>query len=134
MERDARQVTRGHRPLRPLGGGFAWLTRKFGLTVDNLVSADVVTGDGRLVEASSSTNPDLFWAIRGGGGNFGVVTSFEYQLHPVGPTVLGGLLVHPIERAREVLRFYRDFCPSAPDELMLIPGMLTGPDGNRLIV
>ena len=100
-----------------LGGGFGWLSRKLGLTVDNLLSADVVTAAGELLEASDSRNPDLFWAIRGGGGNFGVVSSFEFRLHPVGPNVLSGLIVHPLDEAPEVLRFYRDFAAAAPDEL-----------------
>ena len=100
-----------------LGGGFGWLSRKHGLTVDNLLSADVVLASGALVHASARENPDLFWAIRGGGGNFGVVTSFEFQLHPVGPQVLAGLVVHPFSRAREVLQGYRRAVASAPDEL-----------------
>src|SRR6478609_6462982 len=90
-----------------LGGGFGWTTRKFGLTVDNLISADVVTADGRLVRASAMENPDLFWALRGGGGNFGVVTSFEFKLHPLGPEVLSGLVVHPLEQASELLPQFR---------------------------
>ncbi|MDX1613346.1 MAG: FAD-binding oxidoreductase [Candidatus Promineifilaceae bacterium] len=100
-----------------LGGGFGWLTRKYGYTADNLRSAEIVTADGRVLTASRDEHPDLFWAIRGGGGNFGIVTSFEYQLHPVGPTVLGGLLVHPLDKATELLRFYRDFAADAPDDL-----------------
>lgn len=98
-----------------LGGGFGWLSRKYGMTVDNLLSADVVTANGRLVHASETENPDLFWAIRGG-GNFGVVTSFEFRLHPVGPEILSGLIVHPFEAAPEVLHFYRDFVADLPDE------------------
>ena len=100
-----------------LGGGFGWLSRKHGLTVDNLLSADVVTADGQLVHASEEENPDLFWAIRGGGGNFGVVTSFEFRLHPVGPVVLSGLVVHPFANARELLSGYRRLVAGAPDEL-----------------
>jgi FAD/FMN-containing dehydrogenase len=100
-----------------LGGGFGWLSRKFGLTVDNLVSADVVTADGKLVQASATENPDLFWALRGGGGNFGAVSSFEFHLHPVGPMVLSGLIVHPFARARELLAGYRQVAAKAPDEL-----------------
>jgi FAD/FMN-containing dehydrogenase len=100
-----------------LGGGFGWLSRKFGLTVDNLLSADVVTADGRLLHASDRDNPDLFWAIRGGGGNFGVVTSFEFRLHPVGPEVLAGLIVHPIARAKELFSAYRSVMAKAPDDL-----------------
>jgi FAD/FMN-containing dehydrogenase len=100
-----------------LGGGFGWLSRKHGLTVDNLLSADMVMADGRLVHASAKENPDLFWAIRGGGGNFGVVTSFEFRLQPVGPEVLSGLIVHPISRAKEILEGYRRIVASAPEEL-----------------
>jgi len=100
-----------------LGGGFGWLSRKHGLTVDNLLSADVVTADGRLMHASDKDNPDLFWAIRGGGGNFGVVTSFEYRLHPVGPQVIAGLIVHPFAQAKEILDGYRRFVASAPEEV-----------------
>jgi FAD/FMN-containing dehydrogenase len=100
-----------------LGGGFGWLSRKFGFTVDNLISADVVTADGALVQASAIENPDLFWAIRGGGGNFGVVTSFEFKLHPVGPDLASGLIVHPFARARELLAGYREIAAAAPDEL-----------------
>lgn len=100
-----------------LGGGFGWLSRRFGLTADNLISADVVTADGKLRIASEQTNPDLFWAIRGGGGNFGVVTSFEFRLHEVGPIVLGGLLVHPFANAKAVLQGYREVMAKAPEEL-----------------
>ncbi|MEF8901591.1 MAG: FAD-binding oxidoreductase [Halovenus sp.] len=100
-----------------LGGGQGYLARKHGLTIDNLVGADVVTADGDLVHASAEENPDLFWALRGGGGNFGVVTSFEFQLHEVGPEVLAGPVFHPYEDAREALRFYREFTADAPAEL-----------------
>jgi FAD/FMN-containing dehydrogenase len=100
-----------------LGGGFGWTTRKFGLTIDNLLSADVVTAEGRLVRASDKDNQDLFWALRGGGGNFGVVPSFEFKLHPVGPEVLSGLVVHPIEQASALLSEYRRIADAAPDEL-----------------
>ncbi|ABS25810.1 FAD-binding oxidoreductase [Anaeromyxobacter sp. Fw109-5] len=100
-----------------LGGGFGWTSRKLGLTVDNLISADVVTADGRLLHASEDENADLFWAIRGGGGNFGVVTSFEFRLHPLGPTVLAGLVIHPFARARELLGEWRRIVAAAPDEL-----------------
>ena len=100
-----------------LGGGLGWIARKHGTTCDNVVSADVVTADGQLVKASADENPDLFWGLRGGGGNFGVVTSFEYRLHALGPEVLAGAVVHPFERAREVLRFFTDFVATAPDEL-----------------
>ncbi len=100
-----------------LGGGFGYLTRKYGYTADNLLSAEVVTPDGRVLRAAEDENADLFWGIRGGGGNFGVVTSFEYELHPVGPTVLGGVALYPIERANALMRFYRDFAAGAPREL-----------------
>ncbi len=100
-----------------LGGGFGWLTRKYGMTVDNLVSADVVTADGQKLKASDSEHPDLFWAIRGGGGNFGIVTQFEFQLHPVGPEILSGLVVYPFAEAKQVLEKYREFTQSAPEEL-----------------
>jgi FAD/FMN-containing dehydrogenase len=100
-----------------LGGGFGWLSRKFGLTVDNLISADVVTAEGELVQASATENSDLFWALRGGGGNFGIVSSFEFRLHPVGPMVLSGLIVHPFARAKELLAGYRQVASMAPDEL-----------------
>jgi FAD/FMN-containing dehydrogenase len=102
-----------------LGGGFGWITRKFGLTVDNLISADVVTADARLVRASETENPDLFWALRGGGGNFGIVTSFEFKLHPLGPEVLSGLVVHPLEKAGELLPEFRRIAKEAPDELTI---------------
>lgn len=100
-----------------LGGGFGWLTRKYGFTSDNLLSAQVVTADGKVLQASEEKNADLFWGLRGGGGNFGIVTSFEYKLHPVGPGVLGGMLVYDMENARSVIRFYRDFVKDAPASL-----------------
>ncbi|MEW9804524.1 FAD-binding oxidoreductase [Mesorhizobium sp. ZMM04-5] len=100
-----------------LGGGFGWITRKFGLTIDNLVSAEVVTADGEIVRASASEHPDLFWALRGGGGNFGVVTSFEFKLHKMGPEVLAGLVVHPFSDAQAILQQYREVVATAPDEL-----------------
>lgn len=100
-----------------LGGGFGWLSRKHGLTVDNLLAADVVTADGRFLTVNGEENTDLFWAVRGGGGNFGVITSFQYRLHPVGPTVVAGMVLYPVEQVREVLRFYREFSATAPDGL-----------------
>ncbi len=103
-----------------LGGGIGWLMRKHGATVDNLIAAELVTAEGEVVRASEEENRELFWGIRGGGGNFGVVTSFEYRLHPVGPTVLAGPIFWPLERAPEILRAYRDFAAAAPDELTTI--------------
>ena len=100
-----------------LGGGFGWLTRKYGMTVDNLASVELVTANGKKVRASESENADLFWALRGGGGNFGVVTQFAFTLHPVGPQILAGLIVFPLEQAKQVLRQYREFVASAPEEL-----------------
>src|SRR5262245_36108949 len=100
-----------------LGGGFGWLSRSLGLAIDNLISADVVTADGKMVRASAEEDADLFWAVRGGGGNFGVVTSFEYKLHPVGPEVLAGLIVHPFSEAKEMWDGYRRISAAAPDEL-----------------
>jgi hypothetical protein len=101
-----------------LGGGFGWLSRALGLSIDNLLSADVITAAGELVSASATENTDLFWGLKGGGGNFGVVTSFEFQLHPVGPTVLAGLVIHPIDAASDVLRFKREFVAQAPDQFV----------------
>lgn len=100
-----------------LGGGFGWLSRRYGMTVDNLISADVVTADGELLHASADSNEDLSWAIRGGGGNFGVVTSFVFALHPVGPMVFGGLVVLPLDQARGALVKYRAAASDMPDEL-----------------
>jgi FAD/FMN-containing dehydrogenase len=100
-----------------LGGGFGWLTRKYGMTIDNLVSAEMVTADGRKIHVSEDENTDLFWAIRGGGGNFGVITQFEFALYPVGPEILAGLLVFPMDQAKQVLEKYREFVKSAPEEL-----------------
>ena len=100
-----------------LGGGFGWLSRRHGMTIDNLLSATVVTADGNVRTASARSEPDLFWALRGGGGNFGVVTSFEFQLHPVGPELYAGLVVYPFAQARQVLRAWRDFNATSPDEL-----------------
>jgi FAD/FMN-containing dehydrogenase len=115
-----------------LGGGFGWLMRSYGMACDNLIGAEVVTASGEVVHASESENADLLWGLRGGGGNFGVVTSFRFQLHPVS-TVLGGMLVHPGERIREALKFYRDFTRDAPDELAVFCGMLTSPEGERIV-
>lgn len=100
-----------------LGGGFGWLSRKFGLTIDNLIEAEVVTAAGQILKASETENSDLFWGIRGGGGNFGVVSSFKYRLHPVGPEVLSGLIVHPMADAKKLLEFYREFTKTTPDDV-----------------
>jgi FAD/FMN-containing dehydrogenase len=100
-----------------LGGGFGWLMRMYGLTIDQLLSVEVVTAEGAIVHASGTVNPDLFWGVRGGGGNFGIATEFEFRLHPVGPTVLSGLLLWPLEDAPQVVRRYRDWADSVPDEL-----------------
>ena len=116
-----------------LGGGQGWLNGKHGLTCDNLLSADVVMADGTLLRASPTENEDLFWALRGAGANFGVVTSFEYRLHEVGPQILGGLVIHPVDRVRDVLRFYREFAAGQPDELTTYAGILTSPDGHPVI-
>lgn len=115
-----------------LGGGVGWLMGKYGMTCDNLLSVDVVTAEGEFVTASSAENADLFWGMRGGGGNLGIATSFQYQLHPVG-NVLGGMVLHPISAATDVLRFYREFTASAPDELTVYAGFLTSPDGIPLV-
>jgi hypothetical protein len=117
-----------------LGGGIGWLMRSYGTTCDNLLSVDIVTADGQLRTASAEENPDLFWAVRGGGGNFGVVTSFEYRLHPVGPMVLAGLLLWPRPMARDVLRLWRDFTRSAPDNASAYAGLGTAPDGAPVVV
>jgi FAD/FMN-containing dehydrogenase len=100
-----------------LGGGFGWISRKYGLTVDNLLSAEVVTASGEVVIASPEENPDLFWGVRGGGGNFGIVTRFTFRLHKLGPEVFTGLIVHPASDARQLLQFHREFVAQAPDEL-----------------
>ena len=110
-----------------LGGGFGWLSRKYGMTVDNLEAVEMVLADGRVVRASESSHPDLFWAVRGGGGNFGVVTRFEFRLHPVGPEVLCGLIVYSMSEATSVLRQYRDFVAKAPDELSVWAVMRKAP-------
>src|SRR5919109_312815 len=103
-----------------LGGGIGWLQRKLGLTVDQLLSVDLVTADGEFVKASEAENADLFWGVRGGGGNFGIVTEFEFRLHPVGPTVVAGPVFWPMEESPKVLRFYRDWIAEAPDDLMTL--------------
>jgi FAD/FMN-containing dehydrogenase len=116
-----------------LGGGIGYLNRKYGLACDNLLSADVVTADGQLLTASATDHEDLFWGLRGGGGNLGVVTSFEFQVHAVGP-VLGGELVYPLDQAKEALRFYRDWSSEAPDEVRADATLVSTPDGPGLAV
>jgi FAD/FMN-containing dehydrogenase len=113
-----------------LGGGFGWLMPKHGLALDNLRSAEMVLADGRIVRASADEHADLFWGVRGGGGNFGIAASLEYDVHPVGPIITGGLVAHPISRAADVMRLFRDACAAAPDELLLVGGFLTAPGGS----
>ncbi len=110
-----------------IGGGIGWLMRKHGLTIDSLRSVDLVTADGEMVFASEEENPDLFWGVRGGGGNFGIVTSFSFRPHPVGPTVLAGPLFFPLERADEVMSFYRDWADAVPDDLTTILSLRRAP-------
>ncbi|HET9371873.1 MAG TPA: FAD-binding oxidoreductase [Vicinamibacterales bacterium] len=112
-----------------LGGGLGWLMPKYGMALDNLISVDMVLADGRVVRASDEDHQDLFWAVRGGGGNFGVASAFEFEMHPVGPIVTGGLVAHPISKARDVLRLFRDLAATATDDMMLIAALLTAPDG-----
>jgi FAD binding domain/Berberine and berberine like len=115
-----------------LGGGFGWLMGRCGLACDNVLSAQIVTADGKVRTASSDEHPDLYWALRGGGGNFGAVVSLEYRLYPI-TTVLSGMLLHPLDRGEEALRFYRDFIETAPDELTIYAGALTTPDGFQAL-
>ncbi len=115
-----------------LGGGFGWLMRAHGLACDNLISADVVTADGRFLHTSATDHPELFWGLRGGGGNFGVVAAFEYRLHAVGPTVLAGPLFHSVEAAQELFGFLREVAPTLPDSLGCMAALLTSPDGIPL--
>src|SRR5688500_1777401 len=114
-----------------LGGGLGWLMPKYGLALDNLRAAELVMADGSVRHVSATDHPALFWALRGGGGNFGIATSFEYAVHPVGPMVTGGLVVHPLARAGDMLKCFRDYCATLPDEMMLAAGMLTAPDGSN---
>ena len=113
-----------------LGGGFGWLMSKQGLALDNLRSVDIVRADGKAMRTSKDREPDLFWAVRGGGGNFGVATTLEYQLHPVGPTVTGGLIAYPFERARDVLSSFRERAAELPDEQTLFATLAHSPDGS----
>jgi FAD/FMN-containing dehydrogenase len=115
-----------------LGGGYGWLDGKYGLACDNVLSVDVVTADGELVTANADENADLFWGIRGAGANFGVTTSFEYRLHPVGP-VIGGIILYPINQGRETLRFFHEFSATCPDEISTVGLCLSAPDGTPAI-
>jgi FAD/FMN-containing dehydrogenase len=115
-----------------LGGGVGWLMGKYGLALDNLLSVDIVTAEGQVLRTSKDEHPDLFWAVRGGGGNFGVATSFEYQLHPVGPTISGGLIAYPFDRAHDMLKFVRDFTASLPDEFTIFAGLIHAADGSGM--
>jgi hypothetical protein len=116
-----------------LGGGFGLLNRRYGLTIDNLLSARIVTADGQIRRASADENSDLFWAIRGGGGNFGVVTEFEYQLHEAGPIMLGGDILWPIARARDILEFYAEYSEGLSDEMYVSPYLGAAPDGTGVV-
>jgi FAD/FMN-containing dehydrogenase len=113
-----------------LGGGIGWLMGRYGLALDNLASVQLVTADGRVLRVSKDEHTDLFWGVRGGGGNFGIAASLEYRLHPVGPTITGGLLCYPLSAARDVLRFFREAAASAPDDLMLVASLVGAPDGS----
>ncbi len=115
-----------------LGGGYGWLNGKYGLTCDNVIAADVVIADGEFLSTSSTENQDLFWGVRGAGANFGVVTSFEYKLHRVGP-VLGGMVLHPMTKAKEALRFFHEFSAACPDEVSTTAPLLTAPDGTPAV-
>lgn len=115
-----------------LGGGLGWLMRKHGLACDNLRSIDVVTADGSLITASADDNAELFWGLKGGGGNFGIASSFEYRLHPVGPKVFGGLVAYAPESRRDLLRSYRDLTQTAPDELTAYAALTAAPDGSAV--
>jgi len=110
-----------------LGGGIGWLMRTCGAVVDNLLSVDLVTADGQFLTASGAENQDLFWGVRGGGGNFGIATAFEYRLHPIGPVLMGGMLLYPASEATPLLRFYREYMATAPDELMALVAFLSAP-------
>jgi len=112
-----------------LGGGLGWLMGKYGITVDNLLSAEMVLANGEQVTVDEDHHPDLFWAIRGGGGNFGIVSKFKYQLHSFGPNVVAGMILYPMEQAKAVMKFYREYARTAPDELMAYSGFIVTPDG-----
>ena len=116
-----------------LGGGIGWLSPSYGLACDNLASVDVVTADGSLVSASAEENEDLFWGLKGGGGNFGVATSFEFHVHPVGPNLFGGMTLYPLDEAPEILRRFVDFMADSPDELGALAGLVKAPDGSPVV-
>jgi hypothetical protein len=113
-----------------LGGGFGRVARRFGLSLDNVRGVDVVTAKGEILRADAEQNSDLYWGVRGGGGNFGVVTGFDFQLHPMQREVIGGTLVFPLEQAKSILRFYAEYAPTAPDELYLSGGIVSSPEGT----
>ena len=115
-----------------LGGGWGWISRKYGLVADNLLSVDIVTADGQSLTASATENAELFWGLRGGGGNFGIVTSFEYRLHVVGP-LLAGMVIHPYDKAKEVLKFYQQFTSNMPDELTCHATLMCSEDGDPVV-
>ena len=115
-----------------LGGGVGWLVRKHGLSCDNLLAADVVTAEGNLLRTNANENQELFWGIRGGGGNFGIVTSMKFRLHKIN-TVLGGMIIHAREKAKEIIKFYREFMKTAPEELTLYTALMTSPDGIPVV-
>jgi len=117
-----------------LGGGMGRIDRKFGLAIDNVLAADLIAADGKLRRVGATENPDLFWAIRGGGGNFGVVTSIEYQLHDFDPTIIGGNIVYPFAQARDLLTFYAEYCETLPDEANVEPIAFVSPEGRRMIL
>jgi FAD/FMN-containing dehydrogenase len=112
-----------------LGGGIGYLGGKYGTTCDNLLAAEMVTADGEKILVDKDNHPDLYWAIRGGGGNFGIVSKFKYQLHSFGPNVVGGMILYPMDKAKEVMQFYRDFIRKAPDEMASYAGFIVTPDG-----
>ncbi len=116
-----------------LGGGFGWLMRKYGLALDNVISFEIVTADGQLRKVSATENAELFSAVRGSQSNFGVVTSFEYKLHPIGPLVVAGMVAHPLQNGRDVLKFYREFTAKAPEEMSAWAGLMTTPDGHKVV-
>lgn len=115
-----------------LGGGLGWLLGRHGLAIDNLVSAEIVTAEGAVITASAEQHPDLFWAVRGGGGNFGIAASLEFRLHPVGPIVVAGAIMYPLRVGGEVLRFYRDFTARVEDDLTVFAALMHAPDGTKL--